>query len=208
MVATPHNHNGLPVSGPDSASSLLTKMQLLRWNHQGTTLHERLLWSEGLDVANQNRASGADRKMFLTCPLIEQAISDGALVDCSQPPFDELNRQAGIKVHVALTPEAFHDCVYPLSVSEFPIQIEELGQSSPGSPKLPPGQDMKGRYWDIVWMLHAAIRGQRDDSSCIFFQLYVVPNEGGNARLVKLKCVAGPDDEGDLCLTIMLPEQD
>src|ERR1700730_6646344 len=75
MVATPHNHNGLPVSGSDSASSLLTKMQLLTWNHQGTTLHEPLLWSEGLDVANQNRASGAERKMFLTCPLIDQTVT-------------------------------------------------------------------------------------------------------------------------------------
>jgi hypothetical protein len=29
----------------------------------------------GLDVANQTLASGAGRKMFLTCPLIDQAIA-------------------------------------------------------------------------------------------------------------------------------------
>jgi hypothetical protein len=30
---------------------------------------------EGLDVANPTRVSGAGRKMFLTCPLIDQAIT-------------------------------------------------------------------------------------------------------------------------------------
>jgi hypothetical protein len=29
----------------------------------------------GLDVANQNRASGGGKKMFLTCPYIDQAIT-------------------------------------------------------------------------------------------------------------------------------------
>jgi len=51
------------------------------------------------------------------------------------------------------------------------------------------------------------MRSQRD-SSCVLFRLYVVPNNGGKQRLVQLKCVAGPDDEGDVCLTIMLPDQD
>jgi hypothetical protein len=74
--------------------------------------------------------------------------------------------------------------------------------------KLPSGQGLKGRYWDVVWTLRAALYASRDDIACVGFQLLVVPNEGGNAKLVELKCVAGPDDEGDLCLTIMLPEQD
>src|SRR5437762_6486162 len=88
----------------------------------------------------------------------KQAILDGVLVDCTQPPFDELNRQLEIKVHLAMTAEAFHRCVYPLGVSEFPIRTEELDRcwhlkSSPGSRKLPPGQDMKGRYWDVIFSM-------------------------------------------------------
>lgn len=46
------------------------------------------------------------------------------------------------------------------------------------------------------------------DASCVFFDLRVVPNSGGNPEMAKLKCVAGPDDEGEVCLTIMLPDQD
>ncbi len=46
---------------------------------RGTTPHERLRCSEGLDVAKQTRASGGGRKMFLTSPFIdpfiEQALS-------------------------------------------------------------------------------------------------------------------------------------
>jgi hypothetical protein len=143
----------------------------------------------------------------------KQAVDDGVLVDCAQPPFDELNRQAGIKVHLAMTAEAFHGCVYPLGVSEFPIRTEQMAnrwqmKSSRPYSKLPSGQGLKGRYWDVVWTLRAALYASRDDIACVGFQLLVVPNEGGNAKLVELKCVAGPDDEGDLCLTIMLPEQD
>ncbi len=130
-----------------------------------------------------------------------QAIEDGVLVDCTQPPFDELNRQAGIKVHVAMTAEAFHTCVHPLGVDAF--EPDASGRD----PHLPAGQDMKGRYWDIIWMLRSAMGRQHQDS-CLLFQLYVVSNDGGNADLVELKCVAGPDDDGRLCLTIMFPDQD
>jgi hypothetical protein len=68
-----------------SALSLLTKMQLLRWNQAKPkghrTKHENqasLVGDKGLDAANHSRASGGGRTMFLTSPLIEQAI---ALVD-------------------------------------------------------------------------------------------------------------------------------
>ena len=56
------------------ASSLPTKM-LRDGITQSTTAHERLLWPEGLDVANQTRGSGEGRKMFLTSPFIDQAIA-------------------------------------------------------------------------------------------------------------------------------------
>src|SRR5437763_16070267 len=37
-----------------------------------------------------------------------QALAGGELVDCTQEPFDELNRNAGIKFDVALTAAVFH----------------------------------------------------------------------------------------------------
>src|SRR4029077_19142036 len=62
-----------------SALSLLMKMQLLRWSKakpettgQDTRL-ERHSSDKGLDAANNNRASGGGRRMFLTSSLIEQA---------------------------------------------------------------------------------------------------------------------------------------
>jgi hypothetical protein len=141
------------------------------------------------------------------------AIEDGVLVDCTQPPFDELNWNAGIKVHVAMTAEAFHAYVHPLGSTSSPIQTVrndttwQVGAASEGNAHLPPGQDMKGRYWDVVSVLGWAMRRHQEDS-CVLFRLHVVPNHGGQARLVELKCVAGPDDEGKICLTIMMPDQD
>jgi hypothetical protein len=48
-----------------------------------STRTKRLSSLTGLDAANHIRASGGGRKMFLTSPLIEQAIT---LVDVSAAP--------------------------------------------------------------------------------------------------------------------------
>ncbi len=138
-----------------------------------------------------------------------QAIEDGVLVDCGQPPFGQLNQRAGILVHVAMTVEAFDAYVHPIGGSQVPIkttQQDSHWELSPHTTQLPPGQDMAGRYWDIIWMLRLAAGGQ-DDTSC-HFRVQVVPNHGGPPEAAELKCLAGPDDEGNLCLTIMLPLQD
>jgi hypothetical protein len=58
-----------------SASSLLIKMHLLRWINPRHNTPRASSIANGLDVANQTRASGAGRKIFLTCPLIDQAIT-------------------------------------------------------------------------------------------------------------------------------------
>jgi hypothetical protein len=57
-------------------------MEPLRWNEakpkDHRTKHENqacLEADKGLDVANYSRASGGGRKMFLTSPLIDQAIA-------------------------------------------------------------------------------------------------------------------------------------
>jgi hypothetical protein len=52
------------------------------------TPDERLLWSEGLDVANQTRVSGEGRKMFLTKPFIDQAFT--LIEDCPTWSMSEM----------------------------------------------------------------------------------------------------------------------
>jgi hypothetical protein len=129
----------------------------------------------------------------------EQAIEDGLLVDCTHELFDELNRNAGVIFDVALTQAVFHRYV------EVPEQFQ-------GS------QDIKGRYWDILWMYRMAVQRGGPDNTYLLFEILCLPNgpgveenekpEGGAYRLVRLKAVAGPGDRGEPCLTFMLPNED
>lgn len=159
--------------------------------------------------------TGGDDQVFevISAYSRAQAIADGVLVDCSQAPFDQINLSAGIKVHVAMTAEAFHAYVHPIGLAASPMQAIQNGNRwqlntrSINTEQLPSGQDMVGRYWDIIWMLQATMQHQKDVAE-VLFRFGVVPNSGGNPEMVELKCVAGPDDDGELCLTIMLPDQD
>ena len=109
--------------------------------------------------------------------------------------------EAGFRYPVAMTATAFTKCVSPLD-----------GEGE----KLAPCQDIKGRLWDVLWMLKCAIRGTKNGQTVLRFSLRVVPNVAndgtGNvaprAKLMHLKCVCGPDDDGSPCITIMLPEED
>jgi hypothetical protein len=132
----------------------------------------------------------------------KQAIADGVLVDLSNTTdvwVPAMVREAGITIPVAMTTTAFVDCVSP---------IEGDGQ------QLAPGQDIKGRLWDVLWMFVCAVRSGGQDESEILFRLRVVPNipVGSNrhprAKLVTLKAVIGGDDNGDPCITIMYPHED
>lgn len=128
-----------------------------------------------------------------------EAIEDGILVDCTQDPFDDLNRNAGVKFDVALTRAAFERYV------EVPEQFTGL-------------QDIKGRYWDLIFMF--ALAAQREPrGSELLFEFICLPNGCGrcaNERrgpspeqlLVQLKAVSGPGDHGEPCLTLMLPDED
>ena len=48
--------------------------------HPGARHHTSVFYGEGLDVANQTRASGGGEKMFLTSPYIDQAFSQACAV--------------------------------------------------------------------------------------------------------------------------------
>ena len=127
----------------------------------------------------------------------KQAIEDGVLVDVS-----ETAREAGIKFPTALTQAGYEQYVVV-------------------SPELKGEQDESGRLWDILWMFSCAVRSGRIDGDQGSFELIVarpdrndwksneIPFEGDRKRrLVRLKAVCGPDDDGAACITIMRPEED
>lgn len=126
-----------------------------------------------------------------------QAIEDGTLIDVT-----DTAREAGIKFPTALTSAVWADYV---SVPE-----ELKGQ-----------QDVRGRLWDVVWMLLWAVRSGRLTGAIGTFQVIVAkpdkgdwkrnetPHEGSRThRLVTLKAVCGPSDDGSPCITAMYPDED
>lgn len=129
----------------------------------------------------------------------QDAIDDGVLVDCSADVFDELNRNAGLIFDVAMTRAVFERYV-------------EVPKAFVGA------QDLRGRYWDIVWMFRLAAK-KNSNGHELLFDFISIPNGGDTwtnesatesveQRLVELKAVAGPGDRGEPCLTFMLPSED
>jgi len=129
----------------------------------------------------------------------EQAISDGILVDCTEDPFDKLNRAAGLKFDVALTRAVF----------ERYVEVPENSTES---------EDIAGRYWNMILMFSRAARRKATGME-LLFDFICVPNGSGcwpnekpgpssQQRLLQLKAVSGPGDRGEPCLTFMLPTED
>lgn len=114
----------------------------------------------------------------------EEAIADGVLVDVT-----ETAKEAGFRIHVAVTAAVWAECV-----------------------AVPPGveaQDERGRLWDVLWMLHVAIRSSRNSGAELRYRLHVRnDNRAGDPPLVELKGVCGPADDGSPCVTVMLPDED
>ena len=117
----------------------------------------------------------------------QQAIEDGVLVDLMQPETVGLVREAGFKIPVAMTAGAFASTV------------AEIGQP------LPPGQDIQGRLWDVLWVLACAIRtGGSTDR--VKFRVCVW--NGSRREEVGLWASCGPGDDAAPVITIMLEGED
>jgi hypothetical protein len=116
-----------------------------------------------------------------------QAISDGVLVDMTVEPFGSLAKDARLKWPIAMTATAF---------GEFVAVIDAPGHR---------GQDLSGRWWDVVFMFR---RTRREISPLEARWTLNVRDPDGRIRLKELKCVSGPDDQGEPCLTFMLPGED
>ncbi|MBY0232268.1 MAG: hypothetical protein K2W96_23560 [Gemmataceae bacterium] len=110
-----------------------------------------------------------------------EALADGTLVDVTP-----LAREAGLKWPVAVTRQVFERYV---RVPEGVV-----------------GQDVAGRTWDIVFMLRWAISRSLGGDT-LLYEVYV-RNDEEEPQSVQLKAVAGPDDDGSPCITVMLPLED
>jgi len=114
-----------------------------------------------------------------------QAIEDGVLVDLMQEETVSLVKEAGFNWPVAMTATAFHKAVSPIGG------------------ELPPGQDLNGRLWDVLNLLKFSIRKGGTD-----VQFPVRVWTGKRQVVVRLRAVAGPGDNGEPVITIMLHDED
>lgn len=118
----------------------------------------------------------------------KQAIEDGVLVDVSKQA-----QELRFTVPVAITSAVWADCV------------EWTDEDS----KRQTHQDQSGRLHDVLWMFWLRARVCKD-AEIVMFQLLRVPR-GGKARtprMVELKSMIGPGDNGEPVITIMFPNED
>lgn len=124
-----------------------------------------------------------------------QAIEDGVLVQLSGPGYEgnpwvpEMVAELGSKFPVAITATAFGRYV----------------EMTPAAEKA--CNDIKGRLWDVLYMLRLAIGRCPPGQDTVWFNLYCVVKRV-KPQLVRLKSVCGPGDDAEPVLTIMLPEED
>ncbi|GAA1590528.1 DUF6573 family protein [Streptomyces globosus] len=117
-----------------------------------------------------------------------RALADGVLVAVG----DDIAREAGFTVPVALTAAAWADCV---------AWTDEDNRQT--------YQDESGRLWDVLWMTHYAIQRSDGGRSCTV-ELCRVPRDGESreSEQVRLVATCGPDGEGRPVITISLPGDD
>ena len=116
-----------------------------------------------------------------------QAIEDGVLVDLMQPETVGLVREAGFKFPVAMTAGAFA------------ATVAAIGE------RLPEGQDIQGRLWDVLWMLSCAIK-TAGSTDRVKFRVSVW--NGRRREEVKLWASCGPGDDAAPVVTMMLEGED
>jgi len=111
----------------------------------------------------------------------QQAIEDGTLVDCT-----EMAREAGLKFPTAIT-----SAVWGI-IADIP----------PYS-----GQEVKGRLWDVLWMLVMRIHKTPNIGNLIFYKI-IIDRTNTQEKILELKSVVGPGDDPSPVITVMLPDED
>ncbi len=111
------------------------------------------------------------------------AIADGILVDVTATA-----KEAGIKYPTAVTQAVFGKYVrVPDGLSD---------------------QDEAGRLWDVLWMLHIAIRQSARNTDALHYTLAVKQFESAGPVPTSLKALCHPGDEGEPVITVMMPDED
>jgi hypothetical protein len=120
------------------------------------------------------------------------AIGDGILIDVT-----DTAKEAGFTCAVALTQEAWADCV----------AWSDATDTAKGGFT---GQSESGRLWDVLWMTRFAIQRHRAATDRLEVRLYRVPPTGLDieARPTRLHALTGPGDDGEQVITICLPHED
>lgn len=118
-----------------------------------------------------------------------QAIADGVLVDVSA-----MAREAGFRVPVAMTSDAWEDCA---------------AWSDEDSARKGTHQDQAGRLLDVLWMAFLSCRRQQGSDTARFY-LQRVPRPGRARRPGYAELIAriGGGDDGEPVITIMLAGED
>ena len=133
-----------------------------------------------------------------------EGVEDGVLVALNGPLYSEFGdawmpamvAEAGIRLPVLMTAGAFDDCVAPIGDDE----------------QLAPGQDIKGRLWDVLNLTAWAMRRNKSDHRA-HFNIKYLPNvpkasERHGLRVTRRLIIAiGAGDDGPY-LTILRPEDD
>jgi hypothetical protein len=109
-----------------------------------------------------------------------QAIEDGVLVDCSK-----LAREAGFKYPVALERDAW----------EKVVSLTEAAKAA--------GCDETGRLWDVLVLLHFAVRSAKGTASLVRFAVSCVTTSR-HPDMVQLVAEVGPGDRAEPVITISL----
>ncbi|WP_017238171.1 DUF6573 family protein [Streptomyces sp. SS] len=120
------------------------------------------------------------------------ALADGFLIAVPEA----IAKEAGFRAPIALTASAWADCV---------AWSDEDDEKQPGAL-----QDETGRLWDVLWMTKYAIQCAPEPSTTVTVVLHRVPRDGHSdiARETRLTLKSGPGDQGELVLTVMLPDED
>lgn len=137
------------------------------------------------DMSNENIFADAE---IISSYSRAQAIEDGVLMDLCQGELAELVKEAGFKFPIAATAEVFHECIGLTNAAERA------------------GNDIKGRAWDVLWMLKNAIR-RASTTDRITFTVAVV-RERVRPTPTQLVAVCGPGDNMEPVITLMFPGQD
>ena len=108
-----------------------------------------------------------------------QAIADGVLIDVSATA-----REAGFRAPVAIT-HALH-----LEIADIPARLQGIAS-------------YEGRLWDCLWMAFCEARRMGSASAAIVNLIMPVTTH----QTFQLRMVAGPGDQGELVITLMLPNE-